>query len=124
MRITKKVLFVLVTAATALSALELTAQMGAGDPRLPAQEWLLGMIAAVVISTGLLWMRLGWAVALAVVSYLAFGCIHAWMIYGVIQSGNYSGPAILVVLAFIGLCPFAAAFITSMWGIEFCRRVK
>jgi hypothetical protein len=48
--------------------------------------------------------------------------IVAWLIYGIVQSGNYSHPAVLVILGFIVICPFAAALLAAMWGAEFCRR--
>jgi len=76
-RMLKKALLILLTAATVLCALEVTAQMGVGDHRLPHQEWLLALVGAVVVSTVLLWLRLRGAVVLAVASYLAFGCYQA-----------------------------------------------
>ena len=120
----KKILFILLTVATVLCALEPLAMLDATDQGwLPTEQaFLAASVSALVLTTILLWSRIRWALPLAVAAYFVFGFYHAWKIYGTIRSENYSGPVVLVLLVFIGICPFAAALVAAAWGKEFCER--
>jgi|GEM_PF-2461307 len=120
----KKIVIILLTVGTVLCAFEPLAMLGATDQEwLPTEQtFLVASAAALILTTVLFWWRLRWALPRAVTAYLVFGFYHAWKIFGTIRSENYSGPAVLVLLVFIGLCPFAAALVAATWGREFCRR--
>ena len=122
----KKILLILLTVATVLCALERFAMLGATDQVwLPKEQaFVVASVAALVLTTILVWSRVRWVLPLAVAAYFVFGFYHAWKIYGTIQSDSYSGPAVLVLLLFIGLCPFVAALVAAAWGREFCERTK
>jgi hypothetical protein len=122
----KKILIFVLTVATVVCALEPLSMLGATDQGWFPMEptFLAASVGALVLATVLLWSRVRWALPLAVVAYFVFGCYHAWKIYGTIRSKNYSSPAMLVLLVFIGLCPFVAALVAVVWGGEFCERAK
>ena len=122
----KKILLILLTVATVVCALQPLAMLGATDQGWLSKEqtFLVASVAALILTTILIWLRIRWALPLAVAAYFVFGFYHAWKIYGTIRSENYSGPAMLVLLVFIGLCPFVSALAAAAWGREFCERTK
>jgi hypothetical protein len=122
----KKILIILLTVATVLCTIDPLSMLGAANQGwLPMEQtFLASSVAALILATILLWGRVRWVLPLVVAAYFVFGVYHAWKIYGTIRSENYSGPAVLVLLIFIGLCPFVAALVAAAWGGEFCYRTK
>jgi hypothetical protein len=122
----KKILIIVLALATVVCALEPLSMLGATDQGwLPMEQtFLAASVGALVLATVLLLWRVRCVLRFAVAAYLIFGSYHAWKIYGTVRSENYSGPPVLVLLLFIGLCPFVAALVAAAWGGEYCERTK